>query len=151
MISDLAGGRVAISSNAVAASDASPTARLLCGGSVNGVDSFAVAYNASADAPPGAFSFFNLSNVVDVGAPSAAAVLFAATDTGTASAVTVGPRMAAFPIGQSLSVADFLAGTGLAPRAGLTITVQCEATAPSSAAVVGCAFNNRYRTYSALL
>ena len=62
---------------------------------------------------------------------------------GTESAVTA-PQMRAFAIGQSLSVADFLAGAGLAPRAGLTITVRCEDAAPSSAAVVGCAFNNRY-------
>jgi hypothetical protein len=151
MITDLAGGRIAIGSNAVAVSDAVSTGRLLCGRSANGVDSFAVAHNASADAPPSAFSFFNLSNIVAVTAPgatSAANVLLAATDAGTASAVTAGPQMAAFSIGQALSVADFLAGTGLAPRVGLTITIQCEATAPSSAAVVGCAFNNRYCTFT---
>ena len=146
MISDSDGGRISVTSNAIASATAS---RLLCGSSVNGVDSFAVAYNASASAPLSAFSFLNISNmsvVVDVSAPgaiNATSVFLAATDSGTASAVTAGPHMAAFPIGQSLSVADFLAGTGLKPRTGLTITVQCEATAPSAAAVIGCTFNNR--------
>jgi hypothetical protein len=48
------------------------------------------------------------------------------------------------PISESLTATDFLAGFNLSFRAGLSFTVQCENTAPSTGMVVGCAFNNRY-------
>ncbi len=87
MISEAAGGRVAITANAIVAAGASSTARLLCASSVNGVDSYSIAYHASASvsAAPTAFSFVNKSNAIDLrawAAGNAASLLLTATDAG---------------------------------------------------------------------
>ena len=87
MISEATGGRITLTANAIVASGASPTARLLCAASVNGVDSYSIAYHASASisAAPSAFSFVNQLNVIDLrawAAGNAASLLLTATDAG---------------------------------------------------------------------
>jgi hypothetical protein len=125
IIADSIGGIVALRSRPMPASQSG----LFCSSASNAITSFADV-NSNPSLAPSAFSFANASSSEYL------------VSSGTARVLSPTNRDVT-PVSQSLTAIDLVTGFNLALSAGLTFAVQCEATLPSYATIVGCALNNR--------